>query len=144
MNSKIKFFLILTIVILGIGVYGYFRATPGLKNATGNSPKIEVEPKSFDFGDIKYGDIVSHSFKVKNLGNETLEIKRTATSCSCTTAKIEKEKINPGEEVNLLVTYNSGLMGISHGKGPQERIIFIQSDDPITPQIEVLIYANLK
>lgn len=144
MKSKTKFFLILGVIILGMALFGYFRATPGVKNQTENRPEIEITPESFDFGEIKYGDIVNYSFKVKNQGKEILGIKRIATSCACTTAKIAKEKINPGGETELLVTYDSGLMGISHGKGFQERIIFVQSNDPINPQVEVSIYANIK
>lgn len=144
MKLKIKFFLILGVIILGLVVIGYFKATPGIKNQAENLPKIEITPKSFDFGEINFGEVVNYSFKVKNLGNEILEIKRVATSCPCASAKIAKEKINPGEEVKLLVSYDSGAMGSSHGKGKQERIIYVKSNDPINPQVEVEIYADVK
>ena len=143
MSPKVKFSLILIIVILGIVSYGYFKATPGAGNQSGNLPKIEVTPAYFDFGEINYGEVVNYSFKVKNLGNEILEIKRVATSCSCASAKIAKEKIGPGEEIELLVSYDSGAMG-PHGKGEQERIIYIKSNDPINPHVEVTIYATVK
>jgi len=144
MSSKIKFFLILGLIIFGLAIFGYFKAIPGLENQTENLPKIEIVPKSFDFGEINYGEVVNYSFKVKNIGKEFLEIKRVATSCACTTAKIAKEKINPNEETELLVTYDSGAMGLSHGKGRQERIIYVKSNDPINPQAEVTIYATIR
>lgn len=142
MKPKVKFFLILGIVILGLAIFGYFKAISGPQNQE-NLPKIEITPKLFDFGEINYGDVVNYSFTVKNLGKEILDIKRVATSCSCATAKILKEKIEPGEEVELLVSYDSGAMGL-HGKGKQERIIYIKSSDPINPQVEVMIYATVK
>ena len=88
--------------------------------------------------------VVEYIFKVKNTGNEALEIKKVATSCACTTAKIDKEKINPGKETNLLVVYNTGAMSGSHAKGEQERIIYVRSNDSVNPQVEVMIYADVK
>ena len=142
MLSNLKFFIILALVILVIAIFGYFKATPSPKSQK-NLPKIEITPKFFDFGEIKYGQVVNYSFKVKNSGQEILEIKRVATSCGCTRAKIAKEKINPGQETELLVTYDSGSMPL-HGSGRQERIIYLRSNDPLYPQAEVRIYATVK
>lgn len=141
---KLKFFFIITLVILGLAVYGYFQSIPGVDDQTENRPKIEITPEDFDFGEIQYGEIVQHTFKVKNLGNEVLEIKRVATSCACTTAKIGLEKINPGEEAELLVNYDTGAMSGAHARGEQERIIYVKSSDPVNPQVEVIIYADVK
>ncbi len=67
-----------------------------------------------------------------------------ATSCGCTTAKVSKEKINPGEEIELQVSYDTGAMSGDHARGEQERIIYIKSNDPINPQVEAMIYADVK
>ena len=128
---------------MGLAVFGYFKAIPEIENQTGDFPKIEITPKIFDFGEINYGNVVSYGFKVKNSGEGVLEIKRVATSCACTTAKIAKEKIEPGEEVELLVTYDSDAMPL-HGSGREERIIYLRSNDPANPQVEVRIYANVR
>src|SRR3989344_140395 len=139
---KLKFFLALGIIILGVGVFGYFKAI-SVPEDRENLPKIEVSPKDYNFGNINYGDAVNYTFLVKNVGVSLLEIKRVATSCACTTAKISKEVIEPGDAAELEVTYNSGQMTGSHGRGPQERIIFVKSSDPITPQAQVIIYGNV-
>jgi len=89
MSSKIKFFLILGVIIFGLAIFGYFKSIPVPKEKE-NLPKIEITPKFFDFGEVKYGDVLNYNFKVKNSGREILEIKRVATSCACTTAKISK------------------------------------------------------
>lgn len=141
MKMKIIYFVIFVLVVIGLSVYGYFKAVPGVENQTEIMPKIEITPISFDFGEVRYGDIVEHIFYVKNLGQEVLEINKVATSCACTTAKISKEKIEPNETVDLVVTYNTGLMSGIHAKGKQERIIYIKSNDPINPQIEAVITA---
>ncbi|MFQ6049606.1 MAG: DUF1573 domain-containing protein [Candidatus Paceibacterales bacterium] len=144
MKSKIQFFLIIGLAILGLVGYGYFKATPGIENQTGSLPKIEISPQLFDFGEVEYGQVAEYTFKVKNAGSAILEIKKVATSCACTTAKIAKEKINPGEEVNLQVVYNTGAMSGPHAKGEQERIIYVKNNDPINPQVEVMITAYVK
>lgn len=136
---KYKIWLILILIIIGLGIFGYFKAVPSEGNA-----KIEVNPKSFDFGEVEYGQILEHSFEVKNIGSEILEIKRVATSCACTAGRVVKEKLAPREETELLVTYDTGAMSGPHGRGKQERIIYIKTNDPINPQVEVKIQAYVK
>ena len=141
MKVKIIFFVIIILLIL-FAVYGYFRATPGAGNQE-NLPKIEITPLTFDFGDIQYGQTVKYTFLVKNVGEEILEIKRLGTSCGCTKAEIAEEKIEPGKKAELSVTYDTGAMSGDHAKGRQERIIYIKSNDPVNPQIQAIIYANV-
>ncbi len=142
--SKSKFWIILILIIVVLAIYGYFKAIPGSENQAANQPRIEVFPKSWDFKEINYGEILEYTFKVKNLGKEVLEIRKVATSCACTTAEINKERINPNEEAELLVRYDTGAMSGSHAKGNQERIIYIRSNDSLNPQIEVMIYAYVR
>lgn len=144
MNQKSSIIIII-LAILGLAIIGYFRAVPGVENQTDNRPQIEVTPQTFDFNEIEYGSIAKHTFKIKNLGKETLEIKKIATSCACTSAEVGKKILGPDEEIDLNVSYNTGLMGDSpHAKGEQERIIYVKSNDPINPQIEVIIQAYVK
>lgn len=139
MSQRNIFFIVLGFLILGLAVYGYFKATP--ENQTGNAPKIEISASFFDFGEVEHGQVLERSFVVKNTGQDILKIKSVRTSCSCTEGKIEKNIIEPGQETNLLVTYDTGAMSGPHGKGRQERIIFIQSNDPLNSQVEVKITA---
>lgn len=144
MHPKIKFSLILAVLVIGIATLGYFKAIPKAENQK-NIPKIEIAPEAYDFGTVDFGKVMTFDFQVKNRGNEILEIKRVATSCACTTANISQEKINPGETAKLSVSYDTAAMGrSSHGTGEQERIIYVKSSDPITPQVEVTIYAYVK
>ena len=141
---KLKLVLVLILFILMVAIYGYFKSIPGVENQTGDLPQIEVTPSSFDFGDVQYGQVVEYTFKVKNIGQALLEIKRVSTSCGCTSAEVSKEEIVPNKEADLLVIYDTGAMSGAHAKGEQERIIYIKSSDPINPQVEVIIYARVK
>lgn len=143
--KKFKYTLIIfLIVFVAFAIYGYFRAIPGLDDLTEKYPIIEAIPDFFDFGEIQYGETVKHTFIIKNSGEEVLEINRLSTSCACTSAEIGKKILNPGEEIDLFVTYNTGLMTGAHAKGNQERIIYIKTNDPVNPQIEVIIKAYVK
>lgn len=142
MKKKIIILLTVIIVILGVIAYGYSKAIPPLKNEGQPRPQIIITPKTFDFGNVDFGLVAKYTFKIKNSGNEVLAIQRVATSCACTSAKVSQEKINPGEEAELTVEYDTKLMGSGpHGKGQQERIIYVKSNDPISPQAEVTISA---
>ena len=129
------------IILLVFVAFGYSQ-TVDQGDRGDEGPKIVIEPKSWDFGEVQRPAMVDQEFTVKNIGQETLEIRRVSTSCSCTTAKIDKEKIEPSETANLLVVYDSGAM--KHETGKIERIIYIKSNDPINPQLEVTIYASVK
>lgn len=144
MKLKLIYLILFIVAVIGLIAYGYFRAVPGVENQSVDRPEIIIIPASFDFGDVAYGDLAEYTFKVKNLGKKTLEINKIATSCGCTTAEVEKEILNPGEETNLFVKYNTGLMSGAHAKGEQERIIYIKSNDPLTPQIEATIKAYVR
>ncbi|MGK0366358.1 MAG: hypothetical protein ACI85O_003431 [Saprospiraceae bacterium] len=69
--------------------------------------KISFEEKSWDFGDIRDGDIVNHDFKFKNIGNATLEIRNVTATCGCTQPSFPFLPIAPGEEGTISVTFNS-------------------------------------
>ncbi len=143
-TPKLKSFLIIGLVILFLAVYGYFQAVPSVEDQGQSLPKIEITPQDFNFGEVEYGQVLNHTFTLKNIGSEILSIERVATSCGCTTAETVLNKINPGQETELLVSYDTGAMSGGHAKNEQERIIYIKSNDPVNPQIEVIIYANVK
>ncbi|MBI5023013.1 MAG: DUF1573 domain-containing protein [Candidatus Magasanikbacteria bacterium] len=146
MFYKWQFWLIVALIILGsLSVYGYFKAIPPVIDKNQAIPKIEITPTFFDFGKLDFGKIAEKIFIVKNIGQQVLEIKRVTTSCSCTSAQVSKETINPGEEAELQVRYDTAAMGSgSHGKGQQDRIIYIKSSDPTRPQVEIIISSFVK
>ena len=60
-----------------------------------------------DFGKIKEADgAVSHTFKIKNEGDEPLVITRSGASCGCTTPSSIKEPIAPGKTGELTVKFD--------------------------------------
>lgn len=101
-----------------------FEASFAQSAETKKGPEITFEENSFDFGDIKEGDVVEHVFKFENTGTEPLIISNAKVSCGCTVPNYPKgEPIAPGATAELTVKFNS------RGKmGQQNKIIRIVSN----------------
>lgn len=69
--------------------------------------EIKFDEISFDFGEIKEGDIIKHNFEFTNTGNQDLKIISATATCGCTTPSIPFLDIKPGEKGFIGVTYNS-------------------------------------
>lgn len=82
-----------------------------------NKPKLKPEeyPKVqfadtaaiYDFGTIKEGEIVKHSFKLKNVGGTPLVISHAQASCGCTVPEWTKGEIKVGGEAEVNIQFNS-------------------------------------
>jgi hypothetical protein len=70
-------------------------------------PYFEFEEEVKNFGQITQGEVVSTSFRFKNVGQSDLIISSAQGSCGCTVPKWPKEPIKPGEESVVEVTFDS-------------------------------------
>ncbi|MEZ5046630.1 MAG: DUF1573 domain-containing protein [Chitinophagaceae bacterium] len=76
---------------------------------------MEVLQVKHDFGAMTEGDIVSHTWVVKNTGKNPLMISNIETSCGCTAPTFTKEPILPGQEGKVTLEFNSaGKAGNVH------------------------------
>jgi hypothetical protein len=134
MIKKVHVLLLLAGVLIASAAVSSFYSTL-------RKPKIEVTPTLIDLGDVaKEG--FNYTFTVKNIGDKPLKIERVSTSCGCTLATIKSELIMPNVGTDLLVTFNPKLME-EEVKGKISRIIFIKSNDPENPDVEIKITANV-
>lgn len=78
--------------------------TPVIK---ADGPVLTLEKNTHDFGDIYQGDVVEHTFKFTNTGNQPLLITNIQTSCGCTTPTWPRDPIMPGGKGELKVGFNS-------------------------------------
>lgn len=121
---KIKF---LIFIFVNISLFAQF-----------GNPKIVPLEKSFDFGDIKEGEVVSHDFIVFNKGTNTLKIEKVKASCGCTAANPTKTELEPEDSTSIKVEFNS-----KHRRGVQRKFVYIFSNDPETPQLRLVFNANI-
>ncbi len=90
-------------------------------------PKLEVVGgDTYNWGQIKpSANPLKGTLKLKNAGNQPLEIKSVKPSCGCTATKLDKEILQPGEVASVDVSLNIGT-----ATGQVTKTVTITSNDP--------------
>lgn len=68
---------------------------------------IEFFEESHNFGEIKEGEKVKHTFRFKNAGANPLKVENVKASCGCTASDYTKEEVAPGAEGFVEVEFDS-------------------------------------
>lgn len=74
---------------------------------TVNVARMEFEELEFDFGEVKEGEVIEHTFKFTNTGKIPLLISHASSTCGCTIPEWPEEAIGPGEDGEILVKFNT-------------------------------------
>jgi hypothetical protein len=101
----------------------------------------EAEPGdvfSWNFGELKAGNVVKHVFIFKNRSQKQQNIKDVTTSCGCAISKVEKRSLKPGEETAIEVEFNS--KGYS---GEVKQYVYLHTEDPDNPVVRFIIQAKV-
>ncbi len=154
-NKLIITISILTLIILGLGVWLLTKPTSGsqLGTSVASGGKAEVPVTEFDWGTIDYGGgDVTAEFDIANSGVAPLSVSEVSTSCMCTTAQViingqnspffgmhQKSswigRIPAGGQAKLKVVFDPAFHGPS-GVGPVTRQIVMTTTDPDHPKLE--------
>ncbi len=113
-----------------------------VSSCTSAVPRIELSAASFNWGDINpAAGIRTETFWVKNSGTALLNITGVSTSCGCTKAEVDKEVLQPGEQAQLIISYDPGThKGLV---GPIKRMVYIQSNDPLHQEVSLELVGNM-
>jgi hypothetical protein len=103
-----------------------------------NAPIVKYDLESFDFGDIKPGSKVEHTFNLKNEGKKDLIIRDVKSSCGCTAVSPSKNIVASGESVPLKVTFDS-----TGKNGRNNKTITVITNDPKNPTTVLRISSNI-
>lgn len=96
--------------------------------AAAASAQLQWKETAWDFGIIKEADgKVAHRFAYRNGGADTVVVKRTSSSCGCTTARLADTVILPGDSGSLLVEFNP-----SYRPGPFKKHVAVHTDKGTT------------
>lgn len=139
-------FLVSILVIVGVAFLLSNKSTTEAEIPTGDVSGLSASPESYELGDVAInGGIVSKDYEVKNTTSATLSLKKIATSCMCTTAKLkvgDKETrlfgmemagdknppldlaIPAGETAKVTVEFDPAAHG-PEGVGPFDRIVWL-------------------
>jgi hypothetical protein len=93
---------------------------------------------SWDFGQVKEGRILEHTFILRNNSDKPLVVKRLDTSCGCISSSISKEKILPGEVAEIKISFNTAGY-----KGKTKQYIYVYTDRSEGPIIKFTASAEV-
>ena len=126
-NCTMKVFALTTFLFVQVLSSGSAQTPP-----TGAA--ISWERNNHDFGEIKEGEKVEHTFKFTNTGAEALVITNIQVTCGCTTPKgWPRDPVAPGKKAEIIVQFNStGKIGrqnkvvtvISNSAGGNSQVTF--------------------
>ncbi len=100
--------------------------------------ELSVYPTALDFGQVSAGSRETRTVKLQNLGLAKLEISEFRLNGSTDFSLLESAPISllPNESTTLSVTYAPLALGSDQGE------LTIFSNDNITPQVSIPLYAN--
>lgn len=102
-------------------------------------PSLKVVNPTFDFGKVFQGTAVKHTFRLENAGAGPLIIGAVQTSCGCTVAQPTKKLVQPGDYSEIAATFDT-----TADKGPAQRIITVQTNDPLLKQLKLTLKGDVK
>ena len=93
-----------------------------------------IEEETYYFGTVEEGDIVKHTFKLKNIGTGDLIISEATASCGCTRPDYPFLPIGPQETGEINVSFNSkGRVGMQRksvkifsNSSPKVKLVYIE------------------
>ena len=96
----------------------------------------EYSSFTWDFGKVKEGDTLSHTFTIKNTGDEPLYIFKVTGNCDCLATFYSSKPIGPGVEDNIIVKFStrgrsgkqSRTINISTNTDPSEAALVITGE----------------
>ncbi len=112
------------------------------KEVVTEGPKLSVDRTLHDFGEVpQYGGMVETTFTLNNNGTETLEIGTLTTSCSCTSATIDNDSLEPNKSATLTVVFDPDLH--EEPFDVFKRTVFIPTNDSNNPESEVSVQVDI-
>ena len=89
----------------------------------GAFPKFTFEQEEHNFGQIRDGDIVSHTFRFTNSGEAPLIISKATAACGCTVPQWPKQPIPVGGSGEIQVQFDS-----SNKPGMQNKVVTLTAN----------------
>lgn len=77
------------------------------QHKTDGTDSLVVEKVMIDVGEIQAGDTVVQAFVLTNYGSQDVKVEGVTKSCTCTSAKIDKKLIKPGESARVTLTVDT-------------------------------------
>lgn len=97
-----------------------------------------ITPEKIEFGRLLEGRNLKGDIRFVNAGKEAVQIQRVQASCGCTTTKIEKMRVEPGDTAS--VYYSVRTQGF---RGLVRKTITVYFTDPKEKELQFVIQGTL-
>lgn len=109
--------LLLLAFVLFAMVFGAVAVPP-------TGPRLKLEKKSYDLGDVPRGTIAVDTVRFRNVGEDTLVITNVQSSCGCTVAKYSHAPLAPKASGTIVVKFDAGNRSL----GKFRKTLYIRSN----------------
>jgi hypothetical protein len=92
--------------------------------------------ESHDFGTVENGPVVTHTFKLKNFGPDTIDIQSVIGACGCTAVLASTPQLAPGQEGGVQVALDTYKLS-----GEQAKTVTVRSNDPVRPELSLSLHG---
>lgn len=149
------------VVLIGAAVLGSQSAgsTTTISADDPNRPIATISKSTFDMGSMAVTNEREQSVTVTNTGASPLRVGPASTSCDCTfarltlpTGEISPEfsmhgmskwsgELQPGQQAEVTITYRPSIMPVV---GRVERSVLVQTNDPVSPTVQISFTATVE
>ena len=103
------------------------------------SPEMQKDGYVYNFGEVREGESLKHSFILQNETTQPMLINDITTSCGCTVSRVQKKKLAPGENTSLEVVFHSE--GYS---GETTQYVYVHTSSIDNPIFRFIIKADVR
>ena len=108
------------------------------KTAETPKPVVDIVKKIQDFGTVPKGEKIKAAFDVRNTGQAPLEINQVRPTCGCTVVNFTRT-IPPGGSGTINADVDTSAY-----TGPISKAVLVFTNDPATPQVNLVIKADVR
>ncbi len=101
-------------------------------------PFIKFDTTHLQMGTLKEGQSYKHEFGFKNIGKDTLIIRKIQSTCSCLHTEIKDKIIPPGETSVLAVDFFT-----NNRSGTQKKYVYVISNSPYSSVTEIVLTGKV-
>jgi len=133
-----RIFLLLVFLFLSTPIVGCSYEVQDTSKTQTKTESKPTDPYFWDFGQARQGQILMHTFELKNESDKQITILNASASCGCTVPSIKNKVLLPGESTDIEVKFNT--KGYS---GEVKQYVYVNTDDTDNPILKYTIKAEI-
>ncbi|MCO6458423.1 MAG: DUF1573 domain-containing protein [Pirellulaceae bacterium] len=102
-------------------------------------PRVVCPEVEFNFGTMDALHSGSHTFAIRNEGNEPLRLNVTGTTCKCTVGDVPTDTIPPGQAGQIEVRWNTGAAQKHYAQ-----TVAVKTNDPDRENLMLRVFGSIR